>query len=346
MTEGHRRVVTSLFGSQQSNTGQPSLTPGFDPSSVRIAAGATGPRNAGEIRPGDVLTYSVNGQQQSVTLTQAQAADIMQRTNIVNNALNGTHWRSNGYSDQPQIVGSNGQVVPWQSGQGNGVWQYATVPGTNRLGIVPAAGVTPAQAVDDLLAHQGSYRFDCGGGARALNMISELQTLRQMHGTEQGNAIFNQRYANVQTQGGGSAPGCLLYVLTDSSDRVYTPGANGQPGSYSYSNDGGAWCASPQGTNPMQGAPTIAGNRDWFRYGTPDAVQGAGWNAVFLGFDTQGRPQYWTFEGTPNRAPTSPGSPASGLFVGTPPGMSHVFTSVTDTYQLVQGWGNRPATAN
>src|SRR5205823_9917876 len=122
---------------------------------------------------------------QRVTLTQAQAVDLMQRSNLVNLALDQqNHWRFN-CNATVTMYGSNGQPLPVQTGQGNGTWTYQRAEGPPPFHYIQVAqGQQPAAALEDLFQNRDKYGIDCATGVTVLNLRAQLETLRQQMGSD------------------------------------------------------------------------------------------------------------------------------------------------------------------
>src|SRR5262249_44675523 len=191
-----------------------------------------------------------------------------QRSNIVNHALTGPRWAANGYTGTPQLRTASGAPITATAGQGNGTWTYAPMPGSpSTLVIKPAEGVTPAQAVEHMFTNPNQYAFDCAAGVRVLNLRAELDTLRQMHGNEEGTRRFNERHAPTPQ----NPTGLFVYTHWDSADVRSVPAQNGQPASTTFGFDGGLWQAGANGVDPRNGAAVQAGNWCYFRFGSPES---------------------------------------------------------------------------
>ncbi|MEW6282084.1 MAG: hypothetical protein AB1758_25995, partial [Candidatus Eremiobacterota bacterium] len=268
----------------------------------------TGPGSAKQLGEDDtVQVLDADGNVlSSHKLTEEEAYDLNFRSNLLKNAEQMGNGGWNFTEDVVKMPGS--ELKPPQTtvldpntglketvSQQNGYWEVVQQFDKNGKPLTEPYmrmrdGVEPADAVNDLFAHPGSYEFDCATPMRILNLKAQLDTV--------GPQDFNQLYQSA---------GIALRGQYDSYD------VNGNQTDAGYQTSGTTVTHTDQNGKPItEYAPFDPASQnqvpgDWVFFERPGDVTSyeQGWNGIYLGPGSDGNGRYWLVDQGVVEAPPS-----------------------------------------
>lgn len=257
-----------------------------------------GANQDGKLTVGDTLIIqNENGQElKRSTLSNRDIYDLRFRENMLKNGLAvETGWE---FTDQlvsikdaalakPELrefTNANGSTSTERVLERNQFWEVVERDG-NRYLLMRTSNdqnqaVQASDAINDLFNHREAYAFDCASPMSVLNLKASLDTI--------GTADFNRnagqlmisswfdQYDNSQFDGG-----YIAQVRTAAAGEVNINGVRNLAGETAL-------------FDPSKGDKLIPGNAYYFDLPGDNTSSVQGWNALYLGQDTEGHHQFWS----------------------------------------------------
>lgn len=257
-----------------------------------------GANQDGQLTVGDTLIIqNENGQElKRSTLSSNDIYDLRFRENMLKNGLAvETGWE---FTDQlvsikdaalakPELrefANANGSTSTERVLERNQFWEVVERDG-NRYLLMRTSNdqnqaVQASDAINDLFNHREAYAFDCASPMSVLNLKASLDTI--------GTADFNRnagqlmisswfdQYDNSQFDGG-----YIAQVRTAAAGEVNINGVRNLAGETAL-------------FDPNKGDKLIPGNAYYFDLPGDNTSSVQGWNALYLGQDTEGHHQFWS----------------------------------------------------